>query len=366
MWIDMNKDWSNFLLSCDEVQAAPGVEAPGVTASVDDLVFSGDSEPATSEVVCDLSADALLRVTGEDAMSFLQGQFSNDVANVTPQSSQLNTWSTPKGRVLALFRLLRLDDGYLIKLPAAQVDTVVKRLRMFVLRAKVQIDVISDHVAIGVSGVAAARVLAQAVLGDTSGQMPTAVDAAIQGNGLLVSSVRGALPDVDVPRYEVVGTVAEMQALWQALVASGCQVCSGARWRLQNIDAGVPAIGEGTAEAFVLQMLNLQHIDGVSFKKGCFPGQEVVARMQYLGKLKRRMYRGAVSGDAPVPGAEIFTEGASSAVGKVVDAQPDGSGESRLLAVLAIDSAEKPLTVGRDNGQAVTLHELPYDIPVGA
>jgi folate-binding Fe-S cluster repair protein YgfZ len=113
-------------------------------------------------------------------------------------------------------------------------------------------------------------------------------------------------------------------------------------------------------------MLNLQHIDGVSFKKGCFPGQEVVARMQYLGKLKRRMYRGAVSGDAPVPGAEIFTEGASSAVGKVVDAQPDGSGESRLLAVLAIDSAEKPLTVGRDNGQAVTLHELPYDIPVEA
>ena len=219
----MNKDWSNFLLSCDEVQAAPGVEAPGVTASVDDLVFSGDSEPATSEVVCDMSADALLRVTGEDAMSFLQGQFSNDVANVTPQSSQLNTWSTPKGRVLALFRLLRLDDGYLIKLPAAQVDTVVKRLRMFVLRAKVQIDVISDHVAIGVSGVAAARVLAQAVLGDTSGQMPTAVDAAIQGNGLLVSSVRGALPDVDVPRYEVVGTVAGMQRCALAVTEYRCR-----------------------------------------------------------------------------------------------------------------------------------------------
>jgi len=115
----------------------------------------------------------------------------------------------------------------------------------------------------------------------------------------------------------------------------------------------VPSIGEGTSEAFVLQMLNLQHIDGVSFKKGCFPGQEVVARMQYLGKLKRRMYRAAVAGDPPAPGAEIFTEGTNSAVGKVVDAQADGQGESRLLAVLAIDSSEKPLTVGKEPGQPV-------------
>jgi len=158
-----------------------------------------------------------------------------------------------------------------------------------------------------------------------------------------------------------------METLWHLLVEY-CQVCSEARWRLQNIDAGVPAVGQGTSEAFVLQMLNLHHIDGVSFKKGCFPGQEVVARMQYLGKLKRRMYRASIptssQGESPLPGAEIYTEGSKSAVGKVVDVQPDGNGESRLLAVLAIESATKPLTIGKEQ-QPVTVLELPYELPAG-
>ncbi len=353
----MNKDWAKFLLASDEVSASV-TDGSVANESSAELIFAGDQQPAAAETVCDLSADALLLVTGEDAESFLQGQFSNDVAKLTLQSSQLSTWSTPKGRVLALFRLYRVADGFLIKLPATQVDTVVKRLRMFVLRAKVQIDVLSEHVAIGVSGSAASEKL-HAV----AGELPSAVDSSTTGDELLITRVRGALPDVDVPRYEVVGPFAKMQTLWQTL-ADGCQVCSDARWRLQNVDAGVPAIGEGTSEAFVLQMLNLQHIDGVSFKKGCFPGQEVVARMQYLGKLKRRMFRGSVDGDAPAPGAEIFTDGSNSAVGKVVDAQSDGNGETRLLAVLAIEASTKPLTVGKDAGQTVTLLDLPYEIPV--
>ena len=357
----MNKDWTKFLLSTDAV-SAPGGDRSTLDESAPmgaDLIFSGDNAPAT-ECICDLSAHASVSVTGEDSESFLQGQFSNDVAKLTPYSSQLNSWSTPKGRILALFRLTRLADGFLIKLPSSQVDTIVKRLRMYVLRAKVEIEIVSDQVVIGVSGTAASEKLRE-----IAGDLPSAVDATVFNNELLISRVRGALPSVEAPRYEVAGPVSSMETLWQSL-AEVCQLCSERRWRLQNIDAGVPVIGEGTSEAFVLQMLNLQHIDGVSFKKGCFPGQEVVARMQYLGKLKRRMYRCAVEGDAPSPGAEIFTEGANSAVGKVVDAQSDGNGETRLLAVLAIDAATKPLTVGKEAGQAVTLLELPYDIPVEA
>lgn len=352
----MNKDWAKFLLASDDVIASEGFDES--TPAVADLHFSGDSEPLSEDCVCDLSADTLLHVTGEDAESFLQGQFSNDVARLCEQTSQLNTWSTPKGRVLVLFRLFKVADGFVIKMPASQVDTVLKRLRMFVLRAKVQIEVITDQVAIGVAGTAASKLLQQ-----QAGSLPDAVDAVVLSNDLLIMQVRGALPAVDVPRYEVVGAIEKMQALWQ-LLAESCQVCSEARWRLLNVDAGVPAIGEGTSEAFVLQMLNLQHIDGVSFKKGCFPGQEVVARMQYLGKLKRRMFRAAVAGDPPAPGAEIFTESSNSAVGKVVDAQSDGNGETRLLAVLAIESSTKPLTVGKEAGRAVTLRDLPYDVPL--
>ena len=357
----MNRDWAKFLLTTDNVSGAGFDEtAPAVA----DLVFAGDHQPVASESVCDLSADALLHITGADAESFLQGQFSNDVAKLTVHSSQLNTWSTPKGRVLSLFRLYRLEDGFLLKLPVSQTDAVVKRLRMFVLRAAVQIDIISDQVAIGVSGTGASEKLRE-----FCGELPDTVDACVFKDGLLVARVRSALPSLDIPRYEIAGPVGQLETLWLSL-ADQCQVCSEARWRLQNIDAGVPAIGESTSEAFVLQMLNLNHIDGVSFKKGCFPGQEVVARMQYLGKLKRRMYRTSVntSDDAepPLPGAEIYTEGSNSAVGKIVDAQMDGNGESRMLAVLAIESAAKPLTVGKEQGLPVTILELPYDIPAQA
>lgn len=346
----MNSDWASFLQSTDAVTS--------VGANAEQLNFAGDQQPASTECLCDLSADALLHVTGEDAGTFLQGQFSNDVQQVTPQTSQLSTWSTPKGRVLLLFRLYKVADGFLIRMPAAQVDTVVKRLRMYVLRAKVQIDVVSDRVVIGVSGEAAAGVLA-----DSIGSLPAAVDETVVSDELLITRVRSAMPAVDVPRYEIVGPVDSIQRLWRS-IATVAQVCSQARWRLQNIDAGVPAIGNDTAEAFVLQMLNLQHIDGVSFEKGCYPGQEVVARMQYLGKLKRRMYRAAVKGEPPAPGADIFAAGANSAVGKVVDAQHDGNGESRLLAVLAIESASALLTVGKEGDQQLQLLELPYNIPV--
>ena len=347
----MNSDWSSFLQGTDAVTA-------GDADSASALKFAGDQQRASPECLCDLSADALLHVTGDDASTFLQGQFSNDVNQVSPQYSQLSTWSTPKGRVLLLFRLYKLDDGFLIRMPAAQVDTVVKRLRMYVLRAKVQIDVVTDQVVIGVSGEAAAGVLA-----DSVGALPAAVDETTVSDDLLITRVRSAMPAVDVPRYEIVGPVGSIQSLWRS-IAPVAQVCSQARWRLQNIDAGVPTIGNDTAEAFVLQMLNLQHIDGVSFEKGCYPGQEVVARMQYLGKLKRRMYRAAIKGQPPAPGADIFAAGANSAVGKVVDAQHDGNGESRLLAVLAIGSASEALTIGKEGEQPLQLLELPYDIPV--
>ncbi len=339
----MNKEWQQFLTD----------NGAQITDS-GSIQFSGDNQLAPDNALCPLTGQVVLRVTGDDAADFLQGQFSNDVAALGSPGSQLTTWSSPKGRVLTLFRLYRDDTGYLIALPAELAESFLKRLRMYVLRAKVVIEEQPQLVSFGVSGEAATRQIK-----NTLGSVPGDIDACVCSDETIVTRVRG-----EQPRYEVITSVSNACELWSAWSAT-CQPGGDTVWRLQNIDAGVPCIGSATSEAFVLQMLNLQHIDGVSFKKGCFPGQEVVARMQYLGKLKRRMYRatGQIESNAmPAPGDDVFNEATASAVGKVVDAQPVGDGTYRMLAVCAIAAAEKPLYLEPQAQRSLSLLDLPYSI----
>lgn len=142
--------------------------------------------------------------------------------------------------------------------------------------------------------------------------------------------------------------------------------CSHAAWTYLDIHAGLPQIYEANVEAFVPQMLNLHNLDGISFQKGCYPGQEVVARMHFLGKLKRRMYLAHVnSTELPQVGAYIFTQGDESkeGVGKVVDSQANPDGGYDLLAVLQIASAEQgPLYLNSANGPEHSLLDLPYTV----
>lgn len=339
----MNTEWQEYLLSAGAKLSEAGA-----------LCFPGDNEMAADNTACAISGEVVLRITGDDAESFLQGQFSNDIAALAVPGSQLNTWSSPKGRVLTLFRIIRDAEGYMIRMPQELVEPIQKRLKMFVMRAKVTIEQLPDFVAFGVSGDQAANVLKSAVQ-----RLPTDLDDTVQSNNITVYRVRGA------DRFEVIAATDAACALW-AQLSDVCQPGGESVWRLQNIDAGVPSIGTATSEAFVLQMLNLQHIDGVSFKKGCFPGQEVVARMQYLGKLKRRMYRAEGQLDngtlLPEAGAEVFNKDVTSAVGKVVDAQAVGDGSFRLLMVNAIAATEAPLFLDKDATQAVTLLDLPYSV----
>lgn len=341
--ITMNNEWQEFLIGNGAILSADGC-----------VDFSGDNELAGQNSVCDLSGDCVLRVTGEDADAFLQGQFSNDLLALGIPGSHLNTWSSPKGRVLTLFRLVRDNDGYLLKLPRDLVEPIQKRLKMFVLRAKVNIDQMTDSVCLGVSGNGVA-----AVLGNTFQNVPAALDETTQLDSMTVYRVRGD------DRFEIIAPQQDARKLWQQL-SEVCQPAGETVWRLQNIDAGVPHIGQSTTEAFVLQMLNLHHINGVSFKKGCFPGQEVVARMQYLGKLKRRMYRAqattAEGAQLPLPGAEVFNKDVASAVGKIVDAQMVGDGSFRMLLVNAIAAADKPLYLDAQATQPIDLLELPYNL----
>ncbi len=310
----------------------------------------------TGRVLCDLSHFDLIDIQGEEAASFMQGQFCNDVRDVSDTHSQLNGHCTAKGRLLASFRLFRHDGHYYLRLPAALSDTLSKRLRMYVLRAKVSIAAAPDTwVGFGFAGPDADRALHAAL-----GAVPTQADAVLAAKGAIVLRVPGPQP-----RYEIFGESAAMQSLWSTLATDAHSV--GARiWSLLDIRSGLATILPQTAEAFVPQMVNLQQVGGVSFTKGCYPGQEVVARMQYLGKLKRRMYRAHIATEnAPQPGAALYTAHAETGqdAGMIVDAQPAPHGGYEVLAV--VQSADVELGDVRldgPQGAALQFLDLPYTL----
>lgn len=307
-----------------------------------------------SNAICSLDSHGLLYVGGDDATEFLQNQLSNDIRQIDQSRSQLSAFSNAKGRMIGLFRVIAIEGGYLLLMPRSLLVTVQEKLQRFVLMSRVILaDISNDFARISVT------IDAGQPAPDDS--WPSDIDAVHQTDSLI--SVR--LPAAEGrQRWLLLSTdAAEAIALWSRLSAD-LAVNGPEHWRLQNIDAGIPSLYPETSEAFVLQMANLQYINGVSFKKGCYPGQEVVARMQYLGKLKRRMYRAEIDSDqAPAPGDELAAKDAegSDGSGKVVDAVSLGNGSSRMLFVARIDRAESDdLKLVEQPGANIRLLPLPY------
>jgi len=307
----------------------------------------------TGEVICDLSHSGLIGAYGGEAQQFLQGQLTNDVAAVDSNHSQLSAYCTPKGRMLATFRLFWRKDTYYMRMPREVLEPTLQRLQMFVLMSRVTLEDASDAlVRFGLSGPGAEQELREAV-----GGVPAAADEAYTTSECTVIRAQGPHP-----RFELYGELDPMRRLWERLNVRAAPV-GAFGWSLLDILAGVPTVYTQTREAFVPQMANLDRLGGVSFNKGCYPGQEVVARMHYLGRLKRRTYR-AHAGPAtlPAPGDPVAGGPSGEAVGTVVAAEwhPDGGAE--LLAVLQIDAATGgDLRIGEDEAP-LELQPLPYEL----
>lgn len=343
----MNSEWKQFLENA-------GAEFNGSGVSHFGNPHAELSVALTGNVFADLSHYGLISVFGEDAGSFLQGQFTNDIRAVDAAHSQLSGYCSAKGRLLALFRIFYVGDSYYLCLPEELVETVIKKLRMYVLRARVTVnDARESFVHIGVSGGDAERDLAGAI-----GELPQQVNEAVQQDQQIVIRVPGIHPS-----YEIFTDLERACGLWDRLNVRSAPIGADA-WQLLDIQSGVPMIYPSTVEAFVPQMTNLQLVDGVSFKKGCYPGQEIVARTQYLGKLKRRMYKVHISGDhRPQPGDDVYSsEDAEQSAGNVVSSAPHPDGGFAALAVLksALADAGSELHLGSVEGPLLTLQELPY------
>ena len=307
-------------------------------------------------IMTDLSHFGLISVYGDDASTFLQGQLTNDIRDVSETHSQLSAYCTSKGRMLSNFRIFKRNDTFYLRLPRALLETTLNRIRKFILMAKVTMEDSSDSlVHFGVCGPNAEQHLS-----DIFSELPENNDDIKQNNGYTIIRIPGIHP-----RFEIYGELIPMTELWSKLDVNTAPIGCGP-WDRLGILAGIPVIYPETSEDFVPQMANMQLINGVNFQKGCYTGQEIVARMQYLGKLKRRMYLINIKTEDIVhPGTPLFSSDSSSGqgTGTIIEAQPDSEGATSALAVINISDAETgKLRLYDENGPEISLQDLPYSV----
>lgn len=350
----MNQDWQNFLTT-QGARLQDGV--------VQDFGDAAAERAAARDgtVLCDLSQFGVLKISGDDAQDFLHNLFSSDVKALLPGGVQHSSFNTAKGRALATFLIWRTAADYFLHLPSALVAPMQKKLSMYVLRAKVKIENASDDiVCLGLAGEKAETLTKEQV-----GPVPAAPMSATQGAHFGEQQFHFTAIRLDERRFQITVPAQHASAIWKKLSTEAHPVGSPC-WDWLDIHAGTPWILPQTQEAFVPQMVNLDLTGAVNFKKGCYPGQEVVARMHYLGKPKRRMYLAHVlSESAPQPGAELFSmELEGQSCGEVVNAAPAAGGGYDLLAVVQIASHDAfPVHLGALTGARLQFQPLPYPIP---
>jgi tRNA-modifying protein YgfZ len=298
----------------------------------------------------------LIAATGQDAASFLHNQLSNDVEKLNPTQARLAAYCNAKGRMQASFLLWKTRDDILLQIDRSLQSKIQKRLQMFILRSKVILtDANEKQLIIGLGGAAAS-----AALVNWFPELPSATYQKLDsehGSLIRISDANGH------PRFEWITFHDAASKIIPALTQSLTQLDSSA-WRLSQIQAGIPNITEATYEQFVPQMVNFEVIGGVNFKKGCYPGQEIVARSQYLGKLKRRMSIASIAAVDIKAGTEVFApDDATQPCGMVVNAERNSETTSLVLVELKLAEQEAgKLHLGSATGAALQLLPLPYEL----
>ncbi len=345
----MNKTWQDFLTDSGAVLDELGARHFGDPVQEFQILHSGN-------VFADLSHYGLIELRGSDARQFMQGQFTNDARQVTPETAQISGYCNPKGRLLAIFTVIeRAPEHFLLLLPQAILNDTLNRLRMFVLRSAVELrDASDDLVTLGVSGDKAVEQL----------QQTAAMDIPDAANGVQSTPQHTILrqPDCGAPRCVVIASPADMTALWGDLDVH-CAPTGYATWDYLDLEAGIPVIHASTRDTFIPQTVNLDLVGGVNFKKGCYTGQEIVARLQYRGTLKRRMYRFDFEADsAAEPGAPVYDIKAQTAeaAGHVVTSCAGPDRRMSALVCMQIASATGDLHLGDSKGPQLVAGELPY------
>lgn len=307
-----------------------------------------------SGFVSALSYLSLIQVSGEDAAHFLHNQLSNDVENLPQSEARLAAYCSPKGRMLASLLYWKTSEGIFLQLSSSIQPAIQKRLQMFVLRAKAKLAHVSDdYLTLGLGGKAAGPSLLQ-----WFPQLPQHVHAKIENESGTLIRVNDAF---GYARYQWIMKKEAFENKWPALQEQ-LQALDASLWRRCEILAGVAQISDKTQEQFVPQMVNFELIGGVNFKKGCYPGQEIVARSQYLGKLKRRMSIASIPSTEVQAAMEVFSaRDPGQPCGMIVNAELDRDAGSICLVELKVaDQEAGDIHLGSPDGPMLKFLPLPY------
>ncbi|MFT4171012.1 MAG: folate-binding protein YgfZ [Rhodocyclaceae bacterium] len=307
---------------------------------------------ATGTIITPLTHRGLLRAEGEDAAAFLHNLTSNDIKNLALHRAHYDSFNSPKGRMLATFLVWRDHNGFFVQTSADLLAAMHKKLSMYVLRSKVRLtNPNPEYAVIGLAGAGTAHALDAAGLA-----LPPEPMTVTQGQ---VQVVR-----LDAMRAQIVLPVAQAPDVWKKLASQGAQAVGSEAWNWLDVQAGVPWITAPTQEEFVAQMVNFELVGGVNFQKGCYPGQEIVARTQYLGKLKKRMFLAHLAEGRVAPGTDLFApDFGEQSCGKVLTVATAPELGHDLLAVMQISSHDAgEVHVGAPDGPRLTFGSLPYTV----
>ncbi|MEO8492488.1 folate-binding protein YgfZ [Pseudomonas sp.] len=304
---------------------------------------------ADSAFFCPLSHEGVLAVRGSDAAKFLQGQLTCNLNYLSDTQASLGARCTQKGRMQSSFRIVLQGDGVLLAMATELLEPQLADLKKYAVFSKSKLT--DESAAWARFGLANA----DEALASLGLELPAETDSVARTETLLAIRVSPGRTELWVP--------AESADFVRNQLAAMLKQAELNEWLLGQIRAGIGQVMPQTRELFIPQMLNLQAVGGVSFKKGCYTGQEIVARMQYLGKLKRRLYRLSLNAaQLPEPGTPLFAPSHNSAIGEVViSAKADGAIE--LLAVLQAEAAESgDVHLATVEGPGLHLLELPYSL----
>ncbi len=337
--------WTDFLAAQGAVLDGEVVASFG--ALTDELLAARDGA-----VLADLSHYGLIGLAGEDAQTFLHALISNDLRNLGENAAVFAALLSPKGRMLANFLVMKRGGDLLLLLPASLREAIQKRLAMYILRSKVKArDAGGEWVRLGIAGsgsdAAVAALLGQAV--------PQGIMSMAQAESTFAIRLGDA-------RFDLFVAPDSAPAVWANLAATHRAVGAPA-WDWLLVNAGIPAVLPATQDHFVPQMANMEVLGGVSFNKGCYPGQEIVARSQYLGKVKRRLFLAHVDTEAK-PGDELFSPDLpDQSAGGIANAAPAPGGGFDVLAVVHSSSMEAgEVHLGSRSGPRLAFRPLPYPV----
>lgn len=345
-------NWNDYLLS----QAARHIATePGHVRDFGKELGAAELADGFVAVIGD---QGLICVSGDDAASFLHNQLTNDVTHLDTGEARLAGYCTPKGRLQATFLMWRSDAAVFLQLPRELQAPLQKRLSMFVMRSKATLADASaagaTQVMLGFGGLRATQVLEQ-MFGSVPAKPYGKLDHGL-GTLIRLADAFGA------PRYQWIASAEAAQAAWPAL-STALTAAGGDAWRLSDIHAGVPQVTLKTQEQFVPQMINFELIGGVNFKKGCYPGQEIVARSQYLGKLKRRTVLAAIDGSAAAGDEVVAVSDPEQPCGMVVNAAPNGNGGVDALVEIKLAALEEgEVRLGSAGGALLRFSAMPYSL----